>query len=124
MKYQGTTEEFQFSCYQIYSIPPIELPFSGTQTIYFTFLPGRVLLYFGVNSNGAGFVANSITLLPPVAVDVICMDFCTSGTTPALKPIVTLVKENNGIISKINLIAPSSLTGVPGPIQYLVMAKI
>lgn len=126
LKYQGTTEEFQFSCYQIYSIPPIPLQFNGTQTIYFTFLPGRVLLYFGVYSNSISnlFEQSPLTLIPPVAIDVITMDFCVSGSTPSLKPTAAIVKENNDIISKIKLGAPSSLGSIPGPIQYLVMAKI
>ena len=54
LKYQGTTEEFQFSCYQIYSVTPVPLPFGGTQTVYFTFLPGRLILYFGVYGSAIG----------------------------------------------------------------------
>lgn len=126
LKYQGTEEEFQFSCYQIYSVEPVPLPFGGTQTIYFTFLPGRVLLYFGVYGAAIGRspFTQQITLIPPVAKEIITMDFCATTTTPSLKPIVTLQVEDNGIISKINLSSASVLTSVSGFTQYMVLAKI
>ena len=125
LKYQGTAEEFQFSCYQIYSVPPIPLPFGGTQTLFFTFLPGRVLLYFGTYSIAIGRVnPGQLTLVPPVATGIITMDFCASGITPFFKPIVTLQVQDNGIISKINLSSPSNLTPITAPSQYIVLAKI
>ena len=42
MRYQGDGTEFQITEYQIYSIVP-----TNNQEAYFTFLPGKVLVYFG-----------------------------------------------------------------------------
>lgn len=124
LKYQGTTEEFQFSCYQIYLVKPIPMPFGGIQTLYFTFLPGRVLLYFGNFTDSIGqFTPVQLSLIPPVAKEIITMDFCTSTSTPSLKPVSAIIASDNDIISKIKL-SPPSFGGLAGPMNYMVMAKI
>lgn len=134
LKYQGTASEFQFSCYQIYSIPPISIPppfiipgqpqVNGTQSIYFTFLPGRVLLYFGVFSPAIASNNQFLTLIPPVATDIITADFCVAGTTPSFKPVISVQVQDNGIISKINVKPPSVTNPVRSNSQYVVLAKI
>jgi len=125
LKYQGTAEEFQFSCYQIYSVDPIPIPIGGFQTLYFTFLPGRIILYFGTyGASISRFVPSELTLIPPVAKEIMTMDFCASGTTPSLKPIVFIPATDDDIISKIILNSASNLSTVTGNSQYMVMAKI
>jgi hypothetical protein len=121
LKYQGTTEEFLFSCYQIYQMEPLIFPFNNIQTRYFTFLPGNIILYFGTYEGGIGpgFIPQFIQLTPPVATDIISMDFCGATINPIDKPNVSLQVEPNGRILKINVRAFTA-----GDVHYIVMGKI
>lgn len=75
MRYAGNGTEFQFTNYQIYNMNPIGNPVVQTQ--FFTFLPGKILLYFG---NIKANADNSIQLNPTVAKNIITINL-TPDTT-------------------------------------------
>lgn len=78
--YPGNTPVVQFTNYQIYSLK------STLQQIpYFTFLPGGLLIYFGIFiSLGQG--KNTLFLNPAVARNIISINLCPIGTTPKYTP--------------------------------------
>ncbi len=120
LRYQGNEPDFQFSTYQIYSQKPIDTGFGGTQTRYFSFLPGRILLYFGEMSGGAPPNAQ-VLLSPPIATEIITLNMC--GNT-GLPPTVTIQKETNGKIFRINLFGAAGSFSLPLVRYYFVVAKI
>jgi len=84
--YPGNTPVVQFTNYQIYSVTP-----TAQQTTYFTFLPGKLLVYFGKfgpfnSGNVKGVFNNILKLNPPVAKNIVSINFCTQGTTPKYTP--------------------------------------
>jgi hypothetical protein len=116
LKYGATGQVFQYTCYQIYALPQ-----TATQTQFFTFLPGKVLLYFGT------FVTlpnNRLTLLPPVAKKIITVSAGYNVNPPPTligKPGVALV-EAGGFITQI--IFSTGSVGQAMNISYLIMAAI
>lgn len=65
MRYEQNGQEFQFSNYQIYSIPDTK-----TQKTYFTFLPGRILVYFGEFTPSKPSSTIDLLLNPPVSKNI------------------------------------------------------
>lgn len=121
LRYQGNATEFAYTVYQIYALKA-----SSTQTPFFTFLPGRVLIYFGslnvtLNNPQTGFQFN---LFPAIATNIITMNFCPIGTNPAYSPYVTLQQpDNNGIYKTINLFSSLGIT-TPTQLFYTVLVNI
>lgn len=109
--YQGNQPEFQFTNYQIYSIPPILNGANIVQTRYFSFLPGNLLVYFGY------VTIASLDLQPYVAKNVVTAIFCNKDSSSAA-PDVGLVLSG-GVYTTINLNDPKKL-----PYYYLVMVNI
>jgi hypothetical protein len=113
LRYQGNGVEFQYTNYQLYSIPN----FIG-QTTNFTFLPGRVIVYFG-----ALFQPNvkQIFLYPQIARKIISISLVSSGPI-ASKVSVALVTSPTGIITQVvpDPMFPSFIT----PQNYIVMANV
>ena len=119
LRYQGNGQEFQFTNYQIYSIVPTAL-----QTSYFTFLPGRVLLYFGTFIWTFGIPYQIINLIPPVALNIISVVSCSTGTTTGLsKPYVIIPKPTNQYYKTIQL-KMGPLQATPPRIFYAIMANV
>lgn len=119
LRYQGNQTEFQFSTYQIYAVEP-----TSTQTTYFTFLPGNLLLYFGTLAVSLSVNDNfPMKLVPNVAKNIITMEFCPIGNTPSFPPWVNLEAPVNGYYSTINLKA-SSITNFPTQLFYIVLANL
>jgi hypothetical protein len=81
--YPGNSPVVQFTNYQIYSVPPTLL-----QTTFFTFLPGKILVYFGTFGpfQRVGNTPNILVLNPPVAKNIISVQFSISGNTPLYVP--------------------------------------
>lgn len=81
--YPGNTPVVQFTNYQIYSVTP-----TSRQTTYFTFLPGKLLIYFGTFGpfSGGSLETNILKLNPPVAKNILSVQLCTKGTTPKYTP--------------------------------------
>ena len=107
MRYEGNGQEFQFSNYQIYRL---------TDTTFFTFLPGNIIVYFG------SMASSKLDLIPGVAKKIIAANF-TAAQPGTIHPgslnisYQELAKTPNGIIPGIQVI-----TSVKS--YYLVMANI
>ena len=78
LKYQNGTV-LQYTNYQIYAARP----FDTYQTRFFTFLPGKVLAYFGTFNAPASPSGNTLYLYPHVARNVITANFCPIGASSA-----------------------------------------
>jgi hypothetical protein len=102
---EGTTEqvffkypngtEIQFSCYQIYSLPAVP-----SQTQFFTFLPGKVIVYFGLLNTFAlpAGTPPALYFAPFVSKNIITVNFCPQGGIPTIIPWVKLETPQNGFI--------------------------
>lgn len=99
-RYQGNQDEFQFTNYQIYSVTATD-----TQTSYFTFLPGKILLCFGeFTPSNVGGNFSKISIFPPVARNIITVNLCIKGLPFNFIPTITIPPTNkNGIIPNINV---------------------
>jgi hypothetical protein len=117
MRYQGNGTEFQFSCYQIYPISSTAL-----QVPFFTFLPGKVICYFGLfNQTVSTPIQNQIILTPPIARNIISIDLTPVQTgTPSS---VTLVTNKNRITTALTLSSPIPSVA-PQSQYYVVLANI
>jgi hypothetical protein len=119
LRYQGNQKEFQFSTYQIYSLP------STLPNQFFTFLPGNVIVYFGALEVILGTTPFSLGLTPQIAKNIITVNLCPLGPTPGSIPYVTLPTPVNNIIAFIELtLIPGSIFGGPSNLFYIVMANI
>lgn len=118
MEYEGNGTEFQYTNYQLYTLDPIKNGATIVQNQYFTFLPGKIIVYFGSLEVGS---TPNIILNPPVAKNIITVnltakDATTSNGTPTP---VSIAQE--GIIRQIGLL---TLNG-PGTMKlfYVVLAN-
>lgn len=116
MRFGSNLTEFQYTNYQIYSIEETD-----RQTTYFTFLPGKLIVYFGrTKVNNVG----TITLNPPIATNIISMNFTAIlSSSPVISSssfVTTLIKEGS-YFTGINL---RQASGVNIPRQYyLILAN-
>lgn len=125
IRYQGNQDEFRLSAYQLYSLNVIDQ--NGIlQTPYFTYLPGRVLVYFGTIQCTLSQAGIPLTLRPPIATNIITMNFCLLGTQPGFPPDVVLsTPNNNGFFNTILL--KNSIPFGTQPKQtffYIILANI
>jgi hypothetical protein len=109
LRYQGNGTEVQITNYQLYTVG---------NNAYFTFLPGKIILYFGV----IAMSPTTINLVPPVAKNIMTVNFTPLGpAVNALKPNVTLPSANDkGFITSINVLGA---TPVKVQYYYLVLAN-
>jgi hypothetical protein len=122
LRYQGNQKEFQFSTYQIYALNP-----TNKGSGFFTFLPGNVILYFGLAILAVGgATSNVINLLPNIAKNIITINFCPVGSRPTLNPFVELQVPNpvTKVISALFLKPNPGLTALPPQLYYMVLANI
>src|SRR5574338_228577 len=105
MRYQGNGTEIPITNYQIYSIPS-----TSPNAQYFTFLPGKILVYYGtVNITGYPF---SLSLNPAIGKNLVSANFCPSFQTtlgPGYPPWITTVVSLDGIIRSLQLNNPFRL---------------
>jgi len=107
IRMQGNGQEIQFTNYQVYSIDN-----SQNQEYYFTFLPGKILLYFGKRISLSGNNPASFKLRPTIAKNIIsaCVvpefnNVSRPKDYPS-KPDIKLIKNTDGIISSIQILYP------------------
>lgn len=96
MRYQGNGKEFQITEYQIYSIPA-----NSTQEAYFSFLPGKVIVYFGRVFSSGKLTAN-ININPPVKSNLSGVNLGGIGISTN-QPNVLLQYPVNGFFNQITL---------------------
>ncbi len=116
LRYQGNGQEFQYTNYQLYSVTNIP-----NQTLFFTFLPGKVILYFG---NFTKLKDNLLTLHPPIAKKIAGMSFCPSGSTPDFKPKVNIIAAVNGFFTSINVTRGIFENQAAPSCDYLIIGNI
>lgn len=115
--YPGNSPVVQFTNYQLYTVASTD-----TQTTYFTFLPGKILVYFGSAGPSKKNEYLSIFLNPPVCRNIISINFCTKGSTPQYTSgTIITVPDANGIIKEIKTIGQIN---TPLSINYVVIANI
>ena len=90
LKMQGG-QEVQFSNYQIYSIN------DDSHSHYFTFLPGKIIVYFGTFNSRKNTVV-TVNLYPQVAKHIITLAFCAADYTNRMVPI-QLIQNDKGFYS-------------------------
>lgn len=122
-RYQGNGQEFQFTNYQLYSIPPTIVNNVTIRTQYFTVLPGKIMVYFGMFLS---LTEKTLTLFPPVAKNIMTVSFCPIGTAVAkfqtYKPEVVILPPNqNDFIDKIKV---QTFLLDPPPCFYIVLANL
>ena len=114
LRFQGNQDEFQYSNYQIYPLfdttnPPTDsLP-------YITFLPNNILVYFGLFQFTGS--PSTFTFNPPIAKNIIGMNFCVVGSTPGYSPSIQVV-VSNGFSKELQLSLPRTAGGPTIPYQY------
>jgi hypothetical protein len=128
LAYQGQGQKFQYTNYQLYK--PEDNP--GLQEKHFSFLPGKILLYFGLIQ--PTLKANIIDLSPYVARHIVSVSLCplAVGTNSFFKPYVRLVTPKDGIYQGIEIINSAIGNAGVGPppdrtppdCYYMVMANI
>lgn len=124
LRYQGNQTEFQLTNYQIYSLGSGSNPGS---TQYFSFLPGRVLLYFGrlpVNFDAGGVNPVVFKLTPAIAIKIISINFGSANGIASYSPWVTLQQPQNGIYNAINIFSPGNIPQAPNVLFYFIMANV
>jgi hypothetical protein len=128
LKYQGNQPEFQLSAYQIFA-PPIITGGGITQTPFFTFLPGKVLLYFGTikcSLQGLGSTNAPLYLRPPIATNIITMNFCLQGNNAGYPPMVSIKTANGNGFYEVLYLQSTDLQPTPAnqTFFYVVLANI
>jgi hypothetical protein len=101
LRYQGGSasgKEVQVTTYQIYPAQNL-----AWQISYFTFLPGNIIVYFGVGDLPRSPNKNTIFFPPYVMSNVISCYFCAQSNNPAVSPTVTFNKDPFGKIGAANL---------------------
>lgn len=119
MRYQGNGQEVQITNYQIYTLPADPL---GVRA--FTFLPGKVIAYFGItnvtfnNSNQSTF-----KIMPAIAKNIITAVFSTANASN-YPPRIDTNTPVNGIYSEFMLtkVLKQPIGGTQN-IYYMVLAN-
>lgn len=118
LRYQFNGTEFQYSNYQIY---PLEA--TSAHTPFFTFLPGKVIAYFGIlNVTLEAFSTFELILRPAICKHIITMNFCPVGLSASYPPYVSLQSPSGeqGVYSVINLMGNPKITN-PTQLYYLIL---
>lgn len=122
LRYQGNGQEIQYTNYQLYNL--------GTGFNFFTFLPGRILVYFGLfTSKGR---SQDLILLPPVAKNIMTVNCCigekSTAPLPAPKPdylpTIAIPAAENGFFKKITFNSTGLGNLTDRIVYYFVLANI
>lgn len=120
MRYPSNGKEFQISEYQIYQIAP-----TSTQSFYFTFLPGGIIVYFG------GIIPNSnpfnLELNPAICSNIMGVNLGVAGVQTSIAtayPSNITGIEAVGGIAKALILANSTELNIPPPQYYIIFGNI
>ncbi len=91
LRYQGNSQEVQITAYQIYQAQSLTW-----QESYFTFLPGNIIVYFGIGNLPISPNKNTIWFPPYIMSNVISCYFCAQAPTPVIGPTVTFDLDATG----------------------------
>lgn len=106
MRYPNNGKEFQLTEYQIYSIPK-----TNKQEAYFTFLPGKIIVYFGkvFSKNTNTF---DIEINPPITKNISGVNIGCSADAIGFnipQPNVSLIAYSDGLFRTLRLTAIAML---------------
>jgi hypothetical protein len=111
LRYQGNGTEFQFTNYQIYPI---------SSTTFFTFLPGKIIVYFGSFTQ---LPSNVLPLFPAISKNIMALSFCPIGVANRLKPKVMLQANQDGFCKGLIVTASTGFNAPPPPCYYIVLGN-
>jgi hypothetical protein len=111
LRYQANGTEFQFTNYQIYAISP---------TTFFTFLPGKIIVYFGSFTQ---LPSNVLPLFPAIAKNIMAMSFCPIGLANGLKPKVMPQASQDGFCKGLIVTASVGFNTIAPPCYYIVLGN-
>jgi hypothetical protein len=97
MRYPLNGKEFQITEFQIYSIQA-----NAKQEAYFTFLPGKIIVYFG-RIFSAGRNTFDIDINPPIKTNISGVNLAGIGPIATNQPNVSLQQPSNGYYTQIIL---------------------
>lgn len=113
-RYQNQGQEFQFTNYQLYSLPPQ----TGVNQ-FFTFLPGRVIVYFG---SFTALEKGLLQLLPMICINPIGMAMSPMNTN-ALPGTITIPAPVKGIYQSITTMSFDAKIGQCPPSFYIILGN-
>src|SRR6185295_15125291 len=117
LRYQGNGQEFQYTNYQLYALTSNQF-----QTKFFSFLPGKILIYFGSIFPKAP-PANVLDLSPYISKNIISISLCPIGPTPGYNPNVKLLAPKAGVYQGIQLFSNTGVQQVPA-CYYVIIANV
>lgn len=119
LRYQGNQKEFQFTNYQLYSLPAI-----GNQIPFFTFLPGKIIMYFGFVNPLSNI--GTIDLTPKVSINICGVNIgpLGDGSFALYPPTVNVQQDQFGKYSNLNLQTSTLLTDTIPPCFYIIMGNL
>lgn len=94
MRYQGNTQDVQYTNYQVYSQGPIQPGQHG----FFTTLPGGLIVYFGTIVFSAAAL-HYLYMNPFVCKQLLSVNFCTQGTIPSAGPYFDVITQREGFVT-------------------------
>lgn len=111
MRYQLNGTEFQYTNYQIYPLPSMP----GT---YFTFLPGRIICYFGLAvKTGTGKQQVLIPLFPKIAKNILSVNFTPNSNPGTFQGYICGLQGEGGFFTIIQTFSNTSF-------YYMVLANV
>ncbi len=126
MRYQRNGQEYQVTNYQIYPLPLVKSKDTLLQEGYFSFLPGGIIIYFGLMTK-EGMTKQKLLINPPIAKNICSINFTAVSATDqnVYPPSYELIQEGNYFTSLTltfgNLKSGQSPTV---PVYYTIMANI
>lgn len=120
LRYQGNGQEIQYTCYQTYPLNPVS---NGKVVInpYFTFLPGRVIVYFGYFA--ALGPVGTLNLYPSIAKNIITVSPTVALTSPLVKPTIEIPAKENGFFRSV-IFNTSDVRAQLPPLNYIILANV
>lgn len=115
LRYQGNTQDVQYTNYQVYPSTPIQ----PGQANFFTTLPGGLIVYFG----SVVFSATALNYLymdPFVCKSLLSVNFCPVGTIPSAPPYFNVITQREGFVTTLE--GKSFSPGVT--YYYIIVGKI
>lgn len=96
LNYQGANDsQIQYTGYQIYTRPPF--PY---QTVYYSFLPGNIMVYFGKLLIGNPGV---LRIRPLVMKNLMSVNFCPIDGSPTFLPTFVPLASDNDVVKRLDL---------------------
>jgi len=119
LKYQDNATEFPYTAYQIYPVP-------NEPTQFFSYLPGGVIVYFGLKDFGSTINKNAFIMSPALCKQIITVNFSPSVAFRGWGPSVSIgTPDGHGIINAIFLKSfPPFNPTILGKYYYVILGNL